>query len=110
MAARFTNHNNDRQELPMEYATPAYACDEHRAIPDDRHLEFAVMDHTGDTKTVWDTGSDEEIEEARKQFDSFVKRGYTIFYTDKKGEKAEKMKEFKPTAGRMIAVKPIVAG
>jgi hypothetical protein len=71
---------------------------------------LAVMDATGDTKTLWDPKNKDEVEIARETFDRFKKKGYLIYSTDKEGAKGEKLTEFDKTIGRMIAVPPIAGG
>lgn len=72
--------------------------------------ELAVMDRSGDIKTIWDSDKPEEVEVARKQFADLTTKGYAIFRVDKKGEKGTKMHEFDPGAEKMIAVGRIAAG
>ena len=73
--------------------------------------ELAVMDATGDTKTIWDSKNPDEVENARKQFDYFVKeKKYAAFTVDKKGEQSEPLKKFDPELERIIFVKPLAGG
>lgn len=71
--------------------------------------ELIVMDHTGDTKTIWDADNADEVEVAREQFDRLREKGYSAFRVDKKGEKGAPMKEFDPTAEKMILI-PMLRG
>lgn len=72
--------------------------------------ELAVMDRTGDTKTVWDPGNEVEVENARKQFDDLRKKGFAIYSVAKDGEKDKVIHKFDPNASKMIAVPPVVGG
>lgn len=74
-----------------------------------RH-ELAVMDGTGDTKTIWDPNNEVEVETARDMFDHFKDKGFSIFHVGKEGEKAKIMNKFDPNAAKMIAVPVIVGG
>jgi hypothetical protein len=72
--------------------------------------ELAVMDRSGDVKTMWDPRNGDEVEIARKQFDSLRKKGYLIYKVGKDGEKTTAIHEFDPDAGKLIAVPPVVGG
>lgn len=72
--------------------------------------EIAVMDRTGDTKTIWDTDNDDEVQVALEMFDSLRKKGYLVYKVNKLGNKGEQMNKFDPEAGKMIAVPPVVGG
>jgi predicted acetyltransferase len=72
--------------------------------------ELAVMDRTGDTKTIWDSDNKDEVEIAREQFDKFKAKGYLIYNVAKGGEKGEQMLKFDKNAEKMIAVPKIVGG
>ena len=72
--------------------------------------EFAVIDQTGDTKTIWDADNKDEVENAKETFDRFKKKGYAIFSVKKDGKADTLMQKFDPAAERMIAVPPVVGG
>ena len=72
--------------------------------------ELAVMNATGDTKTLWTPGNRVEEEVARAAFDKLKKEGFSIFHVDGEGNKARRMDEFDPKAGKLIAVPRIVGG
>lgn len=72
--------------------------------------ELAVMDRTGDTKTVWDPGNEAEVENAKKQFNDLRKKGFAIYSVDKAGDKNVIIHTFDPNAAKMIAVPPVVGG
>lgn len=72
---------------------------------------MAEMNHTGDTKTIWDSKNPDEVEAARKQFDLFVKdKKYAAFMVGKDGEKTEQIRTFDPTIEKIIFVKPLAGG
>lgn len=75
-----------------------------------RMHEFAVLDRTGDTKTIWDADNEEEVANAKATFKRFKDKGYAIFRVDKKGEKGELMHAFDPSAEKMICAPAIVGG
>lgn len=73
--------------------------------------EMAVMNETGDTKTIWDSSNADEVEAARTQFDFFVKKKkYAAFTVGADGEKSAQIREFDPNLGKIIFVKPVVGG
>ena len=72
--------------------------------------ELAVMDRTGDTKTLWDPSNAAEVEVARNSFNTFRKKGYLIYSVAKDGEKGKQVNEFDPEAGKLIAIPPVVGG
>jgi hypothetical protein len=72
--------------------------------------ELAVMDHTGDTKTIWDSDNADEVEAARETFNALKKKGYMIYRVGKLGAKGEQMQKFDPEAEKMIAVPAVVGG
>jgi hypothetical protein len=80
-------------------------------------LRFAVIDHTGDTKYIWDANNADEVAVARGTFESFTKpvsqggKGYAAFrVTDRKGEKGEQVRSFDPAHERLIFAPPMVGG
>ena len=72
--------------------------------------ELAQIDHTGDTKLIWDSDNQDEVDNARETFQKLSKKGYTAFAVKGKGEKGTKLKEFDPTEERIIMVPPLVGG
>jgi hypothetical protein len=73
--------------------------------------EMAVMGKEGDTKHMWDKDKPVEVEMARKIFDEYVKKGFTVFsVAGEKGEKDKQVRDFDPNAGRYIFVPPVQAG
>jgi hypothetical protein len=71
--------------------------------------ELAVMDISGDTKTIWDTNNPDEVEAARDTFNRLKKKSYLAYRVADGGGKGEIMREFDPTAGKII-MSPMMAG
>lgn len=73
---------------------------------------MAVMGKIGDTKHIWDKTKPAEVSAARTLFNNLVKeqRYAAFFVKDKDGEKGEHMREFDPTAERIIFCPPMVGG
>lgn len=72
--------------------------------------ELAILDHTGDTKIVWDADKPAEVEHARDTFERFKKKGYAAYKVDRKGDQGEVMKTFDPDAEKMILAPQMVGG
>lgn len=72
--------------------------------------ELAVLDHTGDTKLLWNKDNEDEVDAARTTFQSLTKKGYAAFSVNKKGDQGEQIKQFDPTAERIILVPALVGG
>jgi hypothetical protein len=65
---------------------------------------LAVMDHTGDTRIIWNRDNADEVANARRTFDDLRAKGFDVFSVrGKEGEKAELMATFNPDAERLIA-------
>ena len=64
--------------------------------------EMAVMDGTGDSKIMWSEDSQDEIDAARATFDSLRKKGYLAYSVNKKGDKADVLDHFDPSAEKII--------
>lgn len=72
---------------------------------------MAVMDHTGDTKTIWDPSVKDEVDAARIQFNEMKKKGYRPYRVNPEtGKKTELMSEFDPHAAAMILCPPMAGG
>jgi hypothetical protein len=72
--------------------------------------EMAVLDVKGDVKIIWDPEKPVEVEAARKQFDELKKKNYAAFRVNKKGDKADVLKEFDKYAEKMIMAPLLVGG
>ena len=65
----------------------------------------------GDTKISWNPDIDKEVEVAKDKFDAMIKKGFTAFRVDSKGEKtSERVYEFIPYAEKLILVPPSEGG
>lgn len=73
--------------------------------------ELATIDHTGDTKLIWDSENKDEVDNARETYNRLRKKGYVAFAVKgKNGDKGEQLKDFDPEAERIIMAPPLVAG
>lgn len=71
--------------------------------------ELIILNRTGDTKIIWDSANEDEVEAARRTFTDLRAKGYLAYKTDKKGEKAEQINTFDPKVERII-LSPAMAG
>ena len=72
--------------------------------------ELRILDKSGDTKILWDSAQDDEVDAARRTFDDLKKKGYLAYSVDKKGNKGEVIKKFDPDAEKIIMSPALVGG
>lgn len=72
--------------------------------------EMSVMDKKGDTKILWDSDNQAEVENARRSFDDLRGKGYMAFTVDKRGEKGDVIRTFDPSAEKIILTPPMRGG
>ncbi len=72
--------------------------------------ELAVMDTTGDSKTIWNPDVPAEVDVARATFDALKKKRYIAYTVDEKGEKGKVINDFDPKAGKIILTPPLAGG
>jgi hypothetical protein len=72
---------------------------------------LSVPDRGGDTRVMWDSRNEEEVDAARKQFRDLTRAGYLAYKAEgKEGMRGEQIREFDPRAERIILVKPLAGG
>lgn len=72
---------------------------------------ISLLDHTGDTRLMWDSRNPDEVAEARAMFERLSSRGHLIYKAEgKDGRRGEQIREFDPTVERIIAMKAPVGG
>ena len=72
--------------------------------------EMRVLDETGDTKLVWDTDNQDEVDAARETFNKLKKKGYSAYHVKDKGAKGKIMTEFDETAEKLIMAPAVQGG
>jgi hypothetical protein len=72
--------------------------------------ELAVIDHTGDTKVMWDPNVQVEVDVAKGTFDKMRKNGYLAYSVAPDGKQAEQINEFDKAAGKIIMTPPLRGG
>jgi hypothetical protein len=71
---------------------------------------FRVLDRTGDTRHVWDSGDEIAVEKARSLFNKLLAEGHIAFSVGRNGEQGERVDSFDPGAETLIFTKPPVGG
>jgi len=71
---------------------------------------MAVMGQEGDTKQMWNPNNTFEVEQAEKQFKEYRAKGYVAFRVTADGGQGEQMREFDPTAAKVIFVPQFQGG
>lgn len=75
------------------------------------HGLMSTLGRSGDVRQMWDRRNDDEVDAARKQFNSLTRKGYLAYKAEgKEGRQGEQIREFDPDAERIILVKPLVGG
>lgn len=72
--------------------------------------ELRILNAKGDTKIIWDTDNDQEVENAESTFDDLVGKGFAAFKVRGRGDKGEQIREFNADAGKLILVPPMAGG
>lgn len=73
--------------------------------------EIAILGRSGDTKIIWASENEAEVESARRTFDDLVAKGFAAFLVKgKKGDKGDRIYEFDADAERLILVPPMQGG
>lgn len=78
-------------------------------IPAGKH-GICRLDHTGDSKFIWDPAAPDEVEGARMQFDKLKAKGYLAYTVKEGGDKGEVMGAFDPKAGKIIMARALTGG
>lgn len=69
-----------------------------------------VLDHTGDSRQTWNPESQIEVDAAKKTFEKLKKRGYLAYTVEEDGSRGEVIRDFDPTAGKIIMAPQLVGG
>ncbi len=64
----------------------------------------------GDTKIIWASDRDDEVDNARATFERLRARGYRAFSVDRSGGQGEQVDRFDPTVEKLIFVPPMRGG
>lgn len=72
--------------------------------------ELSIIDQTGDTKYIWDTENQDEIDVAENMFDQLKEKRYIAYTVAANGKKGEIINRFDPELGKIIMIPPVVGG
>lgn len=78
-------------------------------VPEGKQV-LHILDKTGDTKLIWSSDNDDEIENARQTFQNLKKKGFTAYAVNSRGQKGEVLQEFDRTAEKIIMAPALVGG
>lgn len=70
---------------------------------------MSIMGRQGDIKVTWSADNRDEVNLAKEQFDSALKRNMLAFSVKRDGSRGDQIKKFDPDAERIILA-PQVAG
>jgi hypothetical protein len=85
---------------------------EKRNLPLKIRGELSILNGDGDTKLVWDSNNEDEVEAAETLFNELIAKGFAAFEVSdekEKGGKGKMLKKFNPKAERII-MSPRIAG
>ncbi len=80
------------------------------AIDTDEQSTLIVLDHTGDTRLMWDKKAKPEVKAAKEMFDAMKEKGYLAYTVNKDGSPGEVINEFDPKAEKIIMSPQLVGG
>lgn len=69
-----------------------------------------IQNETGDTRIEWDKDNEAETEIARKAFQALKDKRYLTYKTRADGSRGELLREWDPTAERIVASPQLVGG
>lgn len=72
--------------------------------------EMMVLSREGDTKIIWTPGNTDEVNAALTMFNDLKKKGFIAYKVTAGGEKGEVIREFDPSAEKLIMAPPMVGG
>lgn len=72
--------------------------------------QLCVMDQTGDTKLIWDSNNNDEVEAAKATFDRLRAKGYIAFSVKGNGDKGEVITEFDRNSEKIILAPALRGG
>lgn len=71
--------------------------------------QLCILDHTGDTKVIWDRNDADSTAAAKAMFDSLKAKGHVAYSVGEEGKPASIVKEFDPALEKII-MKPLAKG
>ena len=78
-------------------------------VPSGRHV-LAILDKSGDTRIEWDPNNEDEVANAQRTFQEMKKRGFVAYAVRRRDQRGEVVREFDPSAEKLILAMPHVGG
>lgn len=72
--------------------------------------ELRQMDKSGDTKLMWSAENADEVASAKRTFDELKKKNFLAYSVKKRGGMGEQIREFDPSAEKIIMAPPMAGG
>lgn len=72
--------------------------------------EMHVLNRSGDTKLIWNSENEDEVANAKKTFDDLRSKNFGAYSVKKKGKRGKIIRQFDPSAEKIILVPPVVGG
>jgi len=74
-------------------------------------IVMSMMCGYGDIKKIWNAANADEVEDAKRSFDHLTKeKKYLAFRIKPDGTNGEQMREWDPSAGKVLLVPPVAGG
>lgn len=97
--------------LDERAATTQNECTCEKLGLEPKHNELRELNHTGDTKTIWNPENPDEVQAAKDTWNRLVRdKKYLAYKVDDEGGKGEQVRAFNPQAGRLILTPQLVGG
>lgn len=80
------------------------------AIEGIRDGVIMVLDGSGDSRFMWSKDNPDEIDAAKKTFKRLKDKGYLAYKVKSDGSRGEVIREFDPTAEKIIMAPQLVGG
>jgi len=68
------------------------------------------MDHTGDTKLIWDADKQVEVDAAKETYRRLKKQNYIAYSVKSNGKKNDVIHSFDPNLEKIIMIPPMTGG
>lgn len=73
--------------------------------------EMSYISKEGDTKVIWDPDNDDEVQNAKDQFETLIDKGFKAFEVGRKGRKTnDEVTKFDRNLEKLIFVPQAVGG
>jgi hypothetical protein len=72
--------------------------------------ELRILNGSGDTKIIWNSDKQAEVDVAERTFDELKKKGYSAFSVKKNGDKDKLITKFEADAEKIILIPPMSGG